>query len=295
MPVAEHSAVRVRLLEADPELAASLSDAQRAEAARATVVPGMRVANGTLDPDAIRSHPELDGEPVALFVVRGVVASVNELGDRRSTMLAAPGDVIPMPRESGHQLPAHSYLAASEPVVIAILDNRLLSGVQRWPAVAAEMLRRMGAQLCSANIHLAISQLARTEDRVLALAWHLAERFGRVTPDGVTLELRLTHDTIGTLIGAERSTVTLALRTLEQQGRLVRASPNVIALPHGSWATLAPEAGRSIAPVPHERETLPVGNGRPKAPEIPPLFDGVARAQRVEHMREKTASVGHQM
>jgi hypothetical protein len=115
-----------------------------------------------------------------------------------------------------------------------VLDARFMSLARRWPVLSAEILRRVSNQLQRASLAQAISHLSRTEDRVLAFAWHLCERFGRVGPEGVILGVKLTHETIGRLIGAERSTVTLAIAALEREGVLRRRADGLIELPHGS-------------------------------------------------------------
>ena len=58
--------------------------------------------------------------------------------------------------------------------------------------------------------------------RLLALLWHLADRWGKVGPDGTHVPLRLTHATLAQLVGAQRPSVTSALRGLEQRGLLRR-------------------------------------------------------------------------
>jgi CRP/FNR family transcriptional regulator, cyclic AMP receptor protein len=60
------------------------------------------------------------------------------------------------------------------------------------------------------------------EDRLHAMLWLLAERWGRVTPEGVTLPLRLTHELLGQLVGAKRPTVSLAMKELEARGAVRR-------------------------------------------------------------------------
>ena len=40
------------------------------------------------------------------------------------------------------------------------------------------------------SIHQALLQLSPVETRLLVLFWHLAERWGHVTPDGITVRLR---------------------------------------------------------------------------------------------------------
>ena len=47
----------------------------------------------------------------------------------------------------------------------------------------------------------------------------LADRWGRVTPDGIVVDLALTHELIGHLVGGRRPTVTLALAELAESGR----------------------------------------------------------------------------
>jgi hypothetical protein len=77
--------------------------------------------------------------------------------------------------------------------------------------------------------------------RVQALLWHLADRWGHVTLDGVVVPVRLTHDMIGRLVGAHRPSVTTALSELNREDRIAR-------LPHGWLLRGDPPA----APVPQQ-------------------------------------------
>lgn len=56
------------------------------------------------------------------------------------------------------------------------------------------------------------------EVRLHVLMWHLAERMGRVRPDGVHLALPITHETLGHLVAARRPSVSAALGQLSQRG-----------------------------------------------------------------------------
>jgi hypothetical protein len=114
--------------------------------------------------------------------------------------------------------------AGFAPGTVAVLDGRFAVAAQRWPTLAATAQARLAALGERLAVHLAICQLPRVEQRILALLWHLAERFGRMTADGVVLDLRLKHRLIGELVGAQRPTVSLALTTLLEEG-LVRRRP----------------------------------------------------------------------
>jgi DNA-binding transcriptional ArsR family regulator len=54
------------------------------------------------------------------------------------------------------------------------------------------------------------------------LFWLLAERWGRVGPDGVHVTLPLTHEVLAMLVGSHRPTVTIALQRLARAGLLIR-------------------------------------------------------------------------
>lgn len=72
------------------------------------------------------------------------------------------------------------------------------------------------------TLRLSIVEMRRVEDRLLLLLSLLADRWGRVQADGVCLPLRLTHDVLGRMVCAHRSSVTTALNRLLQKGALSR-------------------------------------------------------------------------
>jgi CRP/FNR family cyclic AMP-dependent transcriptional regulator len=74
----------------------------------------------------------------------------------------------------------------------------------------------------------AIRNQTRVDHRIHRLLWHYADRWGRVTRDGVSLDLPLTHESMGKLVGAHRPSVTSAIGMLERGGLLHRPS-------HGTW------------------------------------------------------------
>jgi hypothetical protein len=98
----------------------------------------------------------------------------------------------------------------------------VLVAAHRWPRIVAALHLRVGEQAERIVTQLAICQLPRVDQRLLALMWLLAESWGQVTPSGTTLPLALTHDALGRLVGARRPTVTLALGQLTARGAIVR-------------------------------------------------------------------------
>src|SRR5919199_600249 len=86
-----------------------------------------------------------------------------------------------------------------EPCRLAVLDRRFAGIVGRWPEVVDELLGRALRRATELDVHLAIAQLPLLELRILALLWHLADRWGEPTSDGVLLPVRLTHSLLAAL------------------------------------------------------------------------------------------------
>src|SRR3712207_425709 len=86
--------------------------------------------------------------------------------------------------------------------------------------------------------------LRRGESRLLALFGHYADRWGRMTPGGRALDLPVTHDLLGRIVGAKRPTVTLALRALGDEGKLVRDAQRRWILPLSADAVASEDAHR---------------------------------------------------
>jgi hypothetical protein len=66
----------------------------------------------------------------------------------------------------------------------------------------------------------------------MAVMWLLAESWGHVTPTGVRLRLGLKHDALGESVGAQRPTVSLALKELAKRDALITQD--------GDWVILDP-------------------------------------------------------
>ncbi len=220
----------VRLLEADPDLADRLPPGAREEATRLMRTQVVVLAPGALDVAALRGK---DAALRGLLLLDGLLARMVRVGDVVSLQLLGRGDVVEVAGDPlGDQLvPMEMSWTVVEPVHAAAIDD----GALRWPAVAAALFERASAQAARSAARCAISQLSRVEVRVETLLWFLAERFGRIAPDGVLLPLRLTHEAIGQMIGARRPTVSLALKTLEHEGAVERRAD-------GTWVLRRPSA-----------------------------------------------------
>jgi CRP-like cAMP-binding protein len=225
----------VRLLDADPDLALGLSDAELVRA-RELVVPAFRASSGAWSP------PELVSTAMGAVVLDGILIAGGRSFARDDVRLLGAGDAIDA-RSFNDRDVAWRVL---EPARLALLDERFALAARRWPALVTSLARRLFESQSEEHIRAAICTMPRVEERILALLCHLALRWGHVTPDGVALTFPVTHESLGALVGARRPTVSLALATLTEQRVLHRRNDGTWLLPPecSEWPTTGLPRGR---------------------------------------------------
>jgi hypothetical protein len=190
-----------------------------------------------------------DADPahLGLLVAEGVLAREIVLGDTVSTELLGPGDVIrPWHIEGPPQLLAVAIRwNALSSIRLGLIDRRTAAALARYPEIGAVIVDRLSERAQRLAITQAISQLNRVDRRLLALFWHLAERWGRVARDGIAVPLVLSHRLIGELVGARRPTVSTALAELGRDGQLVRRDDGTWLLT-GEPASVSGEAAAEL-------------------------------------------------
>jgi hypothetical protein len=241
LPVAP--ATGIGLLDVDPTFARAVPEQDHDLARRVLALPEQRLEAGQRVACETPEH-------FAMLLVEGAIWRDVRVGRGASPQLLAPGGIVLCTPAPPELLAAEASAVALTPVRLAVLDRRFLLAAAKWPGLLTAMHDRLGEQERDIAIQAAICQLPKVEERVLALLWHLAERWGRVGGDGVLLPLRLTHATLGRFVGARRPTITLALNVLRDEGKVERHAD-------GSWALHggAPDFAHHAAP--SEPEAMP--------------------------------------
>ena len=235
---------KLSLLDADPDLGSLVPEDRREAARRELDVEIHRLPQGPWTIDGDGANPQ----HVGLLLLEGVIAREVVVSDTVSTELLGPGDVV---RPWSMQAPAGllqytvRWNALTESRV-AVLDRRFGVQVGRWPEVNAVLIDRLNDRAQRIATTQAISQLNRVDRRLLSLFWHLAERWGRMTPDGVAVPLTLSHRMLGQLVGARRPTVSTAIGELADRGELVRRADGTWLLKGDPVGTPTAEAERIV-------------------------------------------------
>jgi hypothetical protein len=238
----------VSLLEVDPDLGRGIESHDWETARRATRATLTRIdrRESVLPAGACET-----GNIVGLIVNDGMISREIALGEHVSFELLTPGDVLlPAAAEPDDQdLGARVTLTALDPAELIVLSEPFIQAAARWPSLLTNLHRRLETQRQRLAIQGLAAHLPRAEDRLLLTLWILADRCGRVTPEGTVLPLSLSHDALGRFAAARRPTITLALRTLERT-ECVQRGPN-------GYLTLGPAANRRVQELTHASISRP--------------------------------------
>ena len=207
----------IRLLDAEPGIGQFLSDDDRA-AARRIVVPTHVVPRGPLDVRQLLEELDCFGA----IVLEGMLLQRLGIAEHVALRLLGPGDLLSCSRQSTPLVLSDTDCRSLTKTRVMLLGREVLTGAQRWPQLLAGLHVRLTEQFERVVAQLAICQLPRVEQRLMSMMWLLAESWGRVTAAGTLLPMNLTHDVLGGLVGARRSTVTLAIGELADRGALIR-------------------------------------------------------------------------
>jgi CRP/FNR family transcriptional regulator, cyclic AMP receptor protein len=237
----------VQLLNVDPELVRDLDPRRAREAAQRLYARVIDIPRGRWNPGA----GMLEGtSPIGLLILEGVLVREATVGDHPSAELLGPGDLLRAWNDPDTEelLPRRIDWSALTATRVAVIDHAFAVRAAQWPEVFAGLIDRAARRAERLVVMQAIAHLTRVDDRLLALLWCLAERWGHVVPGGVLVSLRLSHRTLAGMIGARRPSVTTALGQLMARGELQRRTD-------GEWLLCgeAPEPGNAGAPDPTVR------------------------------------------
>jgi hypothetical protein len=236
----------IQVLDADPDLAEGLSPEVTAIARRHATARLLVVHEGPWDPVADFAEPV---PRIGLLIIDGLLTREVSIAGRTTTELLGAGDLLrPWDQDSSaNMLPTEVVWTVQETLRVAVLDKQFAAVAGRWPALVEALVGRSVKRVGWLSLRLAIGQVTRVDERLLILLWYLAERWGRVGPDGVRLPLHLTHETLGKLVGARRPSVTTALSGLARDRLVERTEDGWLLRGDPEAALAALSGGRVVA------------------------------------------------
>ena len=207
-------------LREDAELAATLRLADREAALAECIAPVIRLDTGRWGGRA----PGFSRDGIGLLVLDGLLLRRVGVDGRFGAELLGDGDLLRpwQGEDTPATVPRTTRWRVLQPTRLAVLDQRVTRRIARYPDLTGRFVARALERSRNLAVNLAIVHQTRIDARLQILLWHLADRWGRVSPDGVVLPLALSHAALAELVAARRPTVTTALADLDARGLVSR-------------------------------------------------------------------------
>ena len=170
---------------------------------------------------------DLSGAIGIVSVGRLAVVVDAESGRSRTIALLQEGDALALPEGGWPGAPGARVRAATDAEVL-VLARPLDEVLGADATLGAWLLRALAAAVADRELSVAIALEPRLERRLILKLRQLADRWGKVTPEGVRLDLRVTHQELADMIGGARESVTVALGRLQDQGEVLVRRRTVI-------------------------------------------------------------------
>lgn len=209
----------VSVLERDPDLGEDLEPEEFELARQQAVARVLRYPKGSWS--AALTDFDRTGA-LGLLITDGLLVRKMTVGDRTCAELLGPGDVTQPWLRTGPDSSVGTEVnwQVARPLVMALLDRGFMSRVARWPELPAAVARRLMLRVYWLSFHLAVCHMRRVDDRLLLVLWHFADRWGKVTPKGIQIDIPLTHRLLALVVGAHRPSVTAGVRDLVAAGQI---------------------------------------------------------------------------
>lgn len=190
---------------------------------RDQVISRLRATVLTVQPGKVDVAAMDPGNPgwAGLLLLEGLLLAQLDAGRARVGWLLGPEDLLrPCQVEVG--LTRQTSWQALTAARVAVLDAHFVRRVAPVPGVMSELLARAQQTTHWLLAKSLLISSPSVEERLVLLFALFGERWGKVTREGVHLELPLTHALIACLAGARRPTVSTTLGTLQQKGIIKR-------------------------------------------------------------------------
>ncbi len=159
------------------------------------------------------------------IVYRGLVQVTTLQPSGDEALLGLVGPLMPLGRS----------LTLLDPYQATALSNvdllRLtVEEIQASPRLARELNEQMARRLRQVEALLALAGKRLVVDRLQGFLYLLAHEFGQPTPEGIRIDVRLTHQQFANALGTTRVTVTRFLGELRDRGLIEISSDRRIYL-----------------------------------------------------------------
>ena len=146
------------------------------------------------------------------------------------------------------------YVEATEKTTLVLLPKQALELViRKYPSIVLGVTKLIGTRRQRVEKRLRNLLFRSNRERVIHLLLELCENYGLMGEEGISLNIRLSHQEMASIIGSTRETVTVVLGQLQKEGLLKIARRRVVISNLKRLAAVVDEAPpilRSMTPHP---------------------------------------------
>lgn len=160
------------------------------------------------------------------YVRKGYVKvyTITEEGEERILLILKPDDLFPLLKdpEQDKQLSLYFYEAMT-PVDLSVIDQKeLIDKLKKDLENSWKLLRYISEFSSIITTRLAQLEKRGAEDKLTSLLTYLISVCGKPTKlSAHLLDLKLTHQDIASLIGLTRETVSMEMKKLQKEGKVI--------------------------------------------------------------------------
>ncbi len=161
-----------------------------------------------------------------LFLIRSGRIKLNKVqedGTEVTLDFRKAGDAIGENAFAGDMTYPLSAWALEDTVTCGFSIPNFNELVMRYPDIGLGLIRTMSSKMAAMTDRLESMSENSLENRLYSVLSQVAREHGEQAEGGLALAISLTHEELGFLVGAHRVSVTRALKSLADHGRVVRA------------------------------------------------------------------------
>jgi len=182
------------------------------------------------------------GDPAGYvgFLVEGAVISTFHSGAGKMgvTGIWFPGDILGAADLGGYPLRQLTLRCLTDTQIYSLDTPEFFRVAARFPELAAAVIRALSVRLrWIARLALTLETQSAFE-RVCTVLLALVEKFSVAEPDGLLIELKLTHEELASFVGVTRQFVISVLKELQRKGLIEHRKRRILIRDHAQLESL---------------------------------------------------------
>lgn len=167
----------------------------------------------------------LQGDPAdEMFLIKGgrvKLSKVLEDGTELTLDIRKAGDFVGenMFSEEGHY-PVGAY-CLEDTFICGFSRSQFEQMILQHPKVGLQIIKNLSERINWLTMRVGSLAVTNIEDRLYRVLSSVAKEHGTKSPQGILIQFPLTHEDLGFLTGAHRVTITRAMKTLKEAGKII--------------------------------------------------------------------------